>query len=107
MLDPGRRPAVVVASANAWAGRAGRASRSTGATPRRLLLKTEAPDQDGLSPLVVAEDRTCVMRAPHGPAARAASQARELEGQMAAPLALARLRVAFLWQWGHVLFLSF
>src|SRR3972149_2731978 len=47
------------------------------------------------------------MRKPHAAALRTASQARELQGEMAAPLALPRLGIPFLGKWGHRLLLRF
>ena len=47
------------------------------------------------------------MRPSHRPALRAASQTCQLQRQVAAALALTRLGITFLWQWGHLLILPF
>jgi hypothetical protein len=72
-----------------------------------LLGKSRALDLDGVTALVVAANWAYVMGASSSPALRAARETGELQGQVATPFALARLRIAFLWQWGHCLFLPF
>ena len=64
-------------------------------------------DLYGLPPLVVTAYGARVMGPAHSPALRTAREPGELESQVAAALALTRLRIAFLWQWGHLLFLPF
>ena len=61
---------------------------------RRLYLH-------GLATLVIAAHRARVVGPPHGAALRAARQARQLQRQVAASLALTRLWVPFLGQWWH------
>jgi hypothetical protein len=72
-----------------------------------LLGKSRALDLDGVPALVVPANGAYVVRAPWGPALGAACEAGQLQGQVATPFTLARLRIAFLWQWGHCLFLPF
>ena len=72
-----------------------------------LLAKARALDLDSLPTLVIAAHGADVVRAPHGPALRAAGETGQLESQVAAALALTRLGITFLWQWGHWLVLPF
>ncbi len=72
-----------------------------------LFVNAGALDRNGLPALVVPANGTGVMRAAHRPALGTASESDQLKGKMAASLALARLGIAFLWQWGHELFLLF
>ena len=62
-----------------------------------LFTKTRALDLHGLASFVIAAHRTGVMGQAHGPALGTARQANELQGEMTAPFALARLWIAFLW----------
>src|SRR4051794_19785923 len=77
-----------------WAPWPGNSQPTAGAEgwgrKRSWLFATEsgALDLYGLSTLVLATDGTGVVRAAHGPALRAAREAGQLEGQMAAALAL-------------------
>ncbi len=72
-----------------------------------LLAKARALDRDSLPSLVIAAHGADVVRAAHGPALRAARQTGQLESQVTPALALSRLWITFLWQWGHWLVLPF
>ena len=92
-----------------WPGNSQAVSLDVGSGRKRgpLLANARALDLDSLAALVVAADGAGVVRAAHGAALGAAREARELQGQVAASLALPRLRITFLRQWYHGLFLPF
>src|SRR5687768_3308484 len=68
-----------------------------------LLGKARALDGNRLPALVVTTHGAGVMRPAHSPALRTTRQPRQLECEVAAALALARLGITFLWQWWHEL----
>ena len=82
-------------------------SEGAGRNGLSLLAKAGALDLYSLPALVVTTDGADVVRTAHCAALRAASQAGELQRQVAATFALSRLGITFLWQWGHGLDLPF
>src|SRR3989304_894278 len=92
-----------------WPGNSQAVSLDVGSGRKRgpLLANARALDLDSLARLAAGAGGAGVVRAAHGAALGAAREARELQGQVAASLALPRLRITFLRQWYHGLFLPF